>query len=95
MGATCDNAVRQASRRGYPGGRDGRPAGAVAAAGLARDAEAESPQRLGGGRMTRGWVGGVVADQQAARARPNGLSQVVPDQVGAPRPGTQSSRMCT
>src|SRR5437764_858464 len=63
------------------------PAGAVAAAGLARDAEAESSQRLGGGRVTRGRVGGVVADQQAARARPDGARQVVPDQVRPARAG--------
>src|SRR5439155_406166 len=72
---------------GYPGGGNGRPAGAVAAAGLARDAEAESSQRLGGGRVTRGRVGGVVADQQAARARPDGARQVVPDQVRPARAG--------
>ena len=38
MRAACDNAVRWASRRGNPRGRDRRPGGAVAAAGLARGA---------------------------------------------------------
>ena len=93
MRAACGNAVRPTSRSGYPGGGGRRAAGADASAGLARDAEAEGPQRLDGGRVARGRVGGVVADQQAARARPNGVGQVVPDQVGAPRLDRKSTRL--
>src|SRR5216684_5130558 len=78
---------RELAARGYPGGGVGGPAGAVAAAGLAGTAEAEGAERLGGGRVARGRVGGIVADQQAAGLRPDGLLQVVADQVGAACPG--------
>ncbi len=85
--ASWDNGDRSLGRGDYPGGGDGRPARAGAAASLARAAEAERSERLGGGRVTRGRVGGVVADQQATRHGPDSMRQVVADQVGAARPG--------